>query len=41
MNSSVKRIKSKQQGHINVIEKMVKEAETLVSDTEDFFQEKS
>ena len=38
MNNSVKRIKSKQQGHMNVIEKLVKDAETLISDTEDFSQ---
>ena len=36
-NNSVKRIKSKQQGH-NVNEKLVKEAETLLSDTGNFFQ---
>ena len=40
MNNSVKRIKSKQQGHMKVIEKLVKDAETLISDTEDFSQKK-
>ena len=40
MNSSVKTIKSKQQGHMNVIEILVKDAETLISDTEDFSQKK-
>ena len=36
MKHSVKRVKSKQLGHMNVIAKLVKEVETLISDRNDF-----
>ena len=36
MKHSVKRVESKQLGHMNVIAKLVKEVETLISDRNDF-----
>ena len=36
MKHSVKRVKSKTLGHMNVIAKLVKEVETLISDRDDF-----
>ena len=36
MKHTVKRVKSKQLGHMNVIGKLVKEVETLISERNDF-----
>ena len=36
MKHSVKRIKSKQLGHMNVLAKLVKDVETLISDRNDY-----
>ena len=38
INISIREINRKQQGHLNKIQRLVKEAETLRSDTEDFPQ---